>query len=127
MKIGNHEIKAAIFDVDGTILDSMPYWINAADEYLDRLNIPHSDGVGKMFLSMNMEEGAEYLRQKYLPDPPNKNTRQTNRRTASAGPRTSPAVRKSSAAVKTSTAYAANQKNPVIRKSAKIVKRSAVQ
>ena len=68
MKIGHHEIKAAIFDVDGTILDSMPYWINAADEYLDRLNIPHAEGVGKMFLSMNMEEGAEYLRQKYLPD-----------------------------------------------------------
>ena len=68
MKIGNHEIKAAIFDVDGTILDSMPYWITAADEYLDRLHIPHPDGIGQMFLSMNMEEGAEYIRQKYLPD-----------------------------------------------------------
>ena len=68
MKIGNHEIKAAIFDVDGTILDSMPYWINAADEYLDRLNIPHPEGIGQTFLSMNMEDGAEYLRQKYLPD-----------------------------------------------------------
>ena len=68
MKIGHHEIKAAIFDVDGTILDSMPYWISAADEYLDRLHIPHPDGIGQMFLSMNMEEGAEYIRQKYLPD-----------------------------------------------------------
>jgi len=68
MKIGHHEIKAAIFDVDGTILDSMPYWISAADEYLDRLNIPHAEGIGQTFLSMNMEEGAEYIRQKYLPD-----------------------------------------------------------
>ena len=67
MKIGNHEIKAAIFDVDGTILDSMPYWINAADEYLDRLNIPHPEGIGQTFLSMNMEEGAEYIRSHYLP------------------------------------------------------------
>ena len=66
-------------------------------------------------------------RQKYLPDPPNKNTRQTNRRTASAAPRTSPSVKKSATVVKRSTAYAANQKTPVIRKSTKIVKKSAVQ
>lgn len=39
-------------------------------------------------------------RQKYLPDPPNKNIRQTNRRTASAGPRTSPVIRKSTKIVK---------------------------
>ena len=66
-------------------------------------------------------------RQKYLPDPPNKNTRQTNRRTASAAPRTSPEIKKSTTVVKRSTAYAANQKTPVIRKSTKIVKRSDVQ
>lgn len=66
-------------------------------------------------------------RQKYLPDPPNKKTRQINRRTASAAPRTTPAVRKSTTVVKRSTAYAANQKTPVIRKSTKIVKRPAVQ
>ena len=65
--------------------------------------------------------------QKYLPDPPNKNTRQINRRTASAAPRTSPEIKKSTTVVKRSTAYAANQKTPVIRKSTKIVKKSAVQ
>lgn len=68
MKIGHYEIKAAIFDADGTILDSMPYWISAADDYLDFMNIPHPDGIGRKFLSMNMEEGAEYIRQHYLPD-----------------------------------------------------------
>ena len=66
-------------------------------------------------------------RQKYLPDPPNKNTRQINRRTASAGSRTSPEVKKSATVVNRSQAYASNQKTPVIRKSTKIVKRPAVQ
>lgn len=65
MQIGSHEIKAAIFDVDGTILDSMSYWMTAADKYLDQIGVPHSPGVGLKFISMNMEEGAEYFKQNF--------------------------------------------------------------
>ena len=32
-------IKAAIFDVDGTLLDSMPYWKNAGTIFLETLGI----------------------------------------------------------------------------------------
>lgn len=61
-------IKAAIFDVDGTLFDSMPYWMNAGKTFLNSLEIKTDEDLGKVLLSMSLEEGAEYLIKHYLPE-----------------------------------------------------------
>ena len=61
-------IKAAIFDVDGTLLDSMPYWKNAGTIFLETLGISTEEDLGHILLSMTMEEGARYLINNYVPN-----------------------------------------------------------
>ena len=61
-------IKAAIFDVDGTLLDSMPYWKNAGKIFLETLGISTEEDLGHILLSMTMEEGARYLINNYVPN-----------------------------------------------------------
>jgi len=58
-------IKGAIFDLDGTLLDSMHIWTNTAERYLERLGIKAEPGIGKAMFYMSMTEGAEYLRKRY--------------------------------------------------------------
>lgn len=58
-------IRAAIFDFDGTIVDSMPVWNDAGKIYLEKLGIKAEDGLGDKLLEMNMKEGAEYLKRVY--------------------------------------------------------------
>jgi HAD superfamily hydrolase (TIGR01509 family) len=58
-------IKGAIFDLDGTILDSMPVWDNAAEMFLNSIGIEAEPGLGKIMFSMSMTEGAEFLRDRY--------------------------------------------------------------
>lgn len=56
-----------IFDLDGTILDSMGMWMNAGELYLNSLGIAPEENLGQKLIEMNMEEGACYLKEKYLP------------------------------------------------------------
>ncbi|MFR1517190.1 MAG: HAD family hydrolase [Clostridia bacterium] len=58
-------IRAAIFDVDGTLLDSMPIWENAAAIYLKKRGIEAEAGLGRKLYSMSMQEGAAYLQEQY--------------------------------------------------------------
>lgn len=60
-------IKAAIFDVDGTLFDSMPFWMNAGKNFLQSLGSTTTEDLGNVLLSMSLEEGAEYLVKNYLP------------------------------------------------------------
>ena len=61
-------IKAAIFDVDGTLFDSMPFWMNAGTNFLQSLGSTTTENLGNVLLSMSLEEGAEYLAKNYLPN-----------------------------------------------------------
>ena len=61
-------IAGAIIDLDGTILDSMPIWDNAAKVYLNNLNIEAEDGLDKMMFAMSMVEGAVFLKERYCLD-----------------------------------------------------------
>lgn len=63
------DIKAAIFDADGTLLDSMWYCNDISTRYLESLNVSNieKDLSEKMF-SLSFEEGAKYLCENYLPD-----------------------------------------------------------
>jgi HAD superfamily hydrolase (TIGR01509 family) len=58
-------IQGAIFDVDGTLLNSMPIWDNAGAIYLKSLGIEAEPELGKTMFSMSMTEGAQYLYKKY--------------------------------------------------------------
>lgn len=61
-------IAGAIFDLDGTILDSMPIWENAAAMYLSTIGIEAEPGLGKTMFTMSMTKGAEFLRDRYRLD-----------------------------------------------------------
>ena len=65
---GASVIAGAIFDIDGTILDSMSIWDQAPERYLRRMGIEAEDGLGQTMFSMSMQEGAAYLRDRYLPN-----------------------------------------------------------
>lgn len=58
-------MEAAIFDVDGTILDTMPMWEGAADAYLATLGIVSDEDLNKKFLSATVETVASYMKKKF--------------------------------------------------------------
>ena len=58
----------AIFDVDGTLLDSMGIWEHAGEMYLSRLGIRGEPRLGRILYPMSMEEGAAYLKEHYCLD-----------------------------------------------------------
>ena len=54
-----------IFDLDGTLLDSMGLWVNAGGYYLESMNIIPEEGLGSKLLEMNMEQGASCIKKTY--------------------------------------------------------------
>jgi HAD superfamily hydrolase (TIGR01509 family) len=61
-------IKGAIFDLDGTILDSMPVWDKAGEMFLHNLGIEAEPGLAKITFCMSMTKGAEFLKERYRLD-----------------------------------------------------------
>ena len=58
-------IKGAIFDFDGTLLDSMFIWDTIGEDYLRSLGKePHED-LKETFMTLTLEEAAEYYREHY--------------------------------------------------------------
>lgn len=62
-------IRAAIFDLDGVVLDSMSIWKDLGARYLLHRGLTPEPGLGELLFSMSMEQGADYLRTHY-PLPP---------------------------------------------------------
>lgn len=58
-------IKGAIFDADGTLLNSMPIWENLGELYLKSLGIEAKKGLGDVLFTISMEQGAEYMIKEY--------------------------------------------------------------
>lgn len=54
-------INGAIFDVDGTLLDSMVIWEDAAVRYLHSLGLEPEENLSEKIMTMSMEEGADYV------------------------------------------------------------------
>ncbi len=46
--------KAVIFDVDGTLLDSMYVWKNVGEKYLDSLDIEAEPDLGDRLFAMSL-------------------------------------------------------------------------
>ncbi len=59
-------IAGAIFDLDGTILDSIPIWEQAAEVFLHSMGIEAEKGLGKTMFTMSMQQGAAFLKERYL-------------------------------------------------------------
>ncbi len=58
-------LKGAIFDFDGTLVDSMFIWDTIGEDYLRSLGKePHED-LKETFLTLTLEEAAEYYRTHY--------------------------------------------------------------
>lgn len=58
-------IKGAIFDVDGTLLDSMSIWEDAGGRYLKSIGIEAEPGLGQRMFQMSLEESAAYIKERY--------------------------------------------------------------
>lgn len=58
-------IKGAIFDLDGTLLDSMSIWENAGSDYLSSLGYCAEKDLSKKLETMSLMQSAEYLKENY--------------------------------------------------------------
>lgn len=58
-------VKGAIFDVDGTLLDSMEIWDTIGSDYLISLGIKPREDLAKTLNSMSLQEAAIYYRTEY--------------------------------------------------------------
>lgn len=58
-------IRAAIFDVDGTLLDSMPIWLDTGERYLRSLGIKPDSSLEEKIWDMSIAECSAYLKECY--------------------------------------------------------------
>lgn len=58
-------IKGAIFDVDGTILDTMPMWDGVGELYLKKKGIEAQPDLSEVLFKMTVTEGASYMKETY--------------------------------------------------------------
>ena len=58
-------IKGAIFDIDGTLIDSMEMWEHAAERYLAGMGIEAEPHLQKKLYTFTITESAEYLKKNY--------------------------------------------------------------
>ena len=58
-------IKGAIFDLDGTILDSMFIWDTISEDYLRSLGVEPKENLAETFKTYTLEQAAEYYRNNY--------------------------------------------------------------
>ena len=61
-------MRGAIFDMDGTLLDSMGIWMSAGAEYISSLGATPRPGLGEIVYPMTVPESALYLKNEYAID-----------------------------------------------------------
>lgn len=68
MILERKEIKGTIFDIDGVLLNSMIIWNNLGSNYLISQGKEPESGLNDILFSMSIEQGANYLKENYLPN-----------------------------------------------------------
>ncbi len=58
-------IKGAIFDLDGTLIDSMFIWDTLGEDYLKSLGIAPKENLAETFKTFTLTQAAEYYRNNY--------------------------------------------------------------
>ena len=58
-------IKGAIFDLDGTIIDSMFIWDTIGEDYLRSLGREPKENLAEVFKTFTLTQAAEYYRSQY--------------------------------------------------------------
>lgn len=58
-------IKFAIFDLDGTLLDSTEMWLTLGKRYLELVNAVPANDLAEKLREMSLPESARYLRETY--------------------------------------------------------------
>ena len=58
-------LKGAIFDFDGTLVDSMFIWGTIGEDYLRSLGKEPNEDLRTVFMPLTLEEAAEYYREHY--------------------------------------------------------------
>ncbi len=58
-------IKGAIFDLDGTLIDSMFIWDTIGEDYLKSFGIEPEENLAEVFKTFTLEQAAEYYRNYY--------------------------------------------------------------
>ena len=58
-------LKGAIFDFDGTIVDSMYIWDNISMDYLRSLGIEPRENLNEVFTNFSLEQAAKYYQDNY--------------------------------------------------------------
>ena len=59
------QIQGAIFDVDGTLLDSMSVWDTIGERYLRSVGYTPREGLNEAFKNMSLHQAACYFRAEY--------------------------------------------------------------
>ncbi len=60
-----NEIKGAIFDLDGTLLNSMPLWKHFGEKYLIDRGIMPKPGLNDLVKTLTLRESAAFFRSQY--------------------------------------------------------------
>ena len=58
-------VKGAIFDLDGTLIDSMFIWDTVGNDYLKSLGLEPKENLSKVFNTFTLLQAAEYYRNHY--------------------------------------------------------------
>ena len=58
-------LKGAIFDLDGTLLDSMGLWNTLGERYLNHRGMTAEPGLNEILVRMSLPQGAAYLKEHY--------------------------------------------------------------
>lgn len=61
----NPTVKGIIFDLDGTLLDSMHIWQEIDKEYLGRFGIPFTSSISEDIKTLSFNESAKYFIEKF--------------------------------------------------------------